>query len=73
MDETPRRSRTDHRTPQSGAPLGAQLFARNHGNSINAILSAAALNFGKLLRFFLALLLSLLCTLIPKPPRLCLA
>ncbi len=35
------------------------------GDAINALLSAAAMNFGKLLSFFLALLLNLLNRLFP--------
>jgi IS5 family transposase len=36
------------------------------GDAINAILSAAAMNFGKLLSFFLALWFGLLETLFPE-------
>lgn len=37
------------------------------GDAINAILSAAAMNFGKLLSFFLDFLFSLLAALFPRP------
>lgn len=43
------------------------------GDALNAILSAAAMNFGKLLSFFLAFLLSLLFRLYPKPNKPCFA
>jgi IS5 family transposase len=41
------------------------------GDAINAILSAAAMNLGKLLSFFLSLLLSLWAALFPRPRFLC--
>lgn len=43
------------------------------GDSINAILSAASMNFSKLLSFFLVLLLSLLDLLRPKTLQTCIA
>jgi IS5 family transposase len=41
------------------------------GDALNAILSAAAMNFGKLLRFFLSLWLALLAVLGPGDDRRC--
>jgi IS5 family transposase len=43
------------------------------GDSINALLSAAAMNFGKLLSFLLAVLLELLASLNPPDRQPCLA
>jgi IS5 family transposase len=43
------------------------------GDSINAILSAAAMNFGKLLGFFLAILFQLLESLLPNDRKSCAA
>ena len=43
------------------------------GNSINALLSAAAMNFGKLLGFLLPILLSLLNPLRAEDPQTCAA
>jgi len=43
------------------------------GDSINALLSAAAMNFGKLLGFLLALLLQLLESLLPNDRKCCAA
>jgi transposase, IS5 family len=43
------------------------------GDSINAILSAAAMNFGKLMGFLLAILLRLLESLPPREPKSCAA
>lgn len=43
------------------------------GDSINAILSAAAMNFGKLMGFLLAILLQLLESLFPNDPKSCTA
>jgi IS5 family transposase len=40
------------------------------GDAINALLSAAAMNFGKLLSFFLAFLLSLLNRLPPAARKI---
>ncbi len=43
------------------------------GDSINAILSAAAMNFGKLMGFLLAIFLQLLESLFPRDPKSCAA
>jgi hypothetical protein len=52
MDETPRRSRTKHRTSEERTPVGAQSAEGCCRNAINAILAAAAMNFHKLLGAF---------------------
>jgi IS5 family transposase len=62
--------------PTIGHLKSAHRLQRNRlrglaGDAINAILSAAAMNFGKLLSFFLSLLLSLWAALFPRPRFLC--
>jgi len=64
--------------PTSGHLKSEHRLERNQlrgliGDSINAILSAAAMNFGKLLSFLLALLLELLASLDPPDRQPCMA
>ena len=66
-DETPRRRRTDHRAHEKR--LERNRLKGTIGDSINALLSAAALNFQKLLGFFLHFWLRL-CALLWLPPRI---
>jgi hypothetical protein len=62
-DETPRRHRTDHRAAEGRTPIGAQSPQRHAGQCINALPSAAAMNFQKLLGFFLCRLFHLVRSL----------
>lgn len=68
MDETPRRGRTDLGHLKSDCRLERNRLKGRLGDALNALFSAAAMNFKKLLGFFLAFLLRLLSTLLPPRP-----